>query len=285
MSDQHTPDATGRGQRRRRPRRGHPGESKLGGLHDHHASKGRAKREATGERLLDIEGLSKSFGTVHANRDITMHVERGEIVALLGENGAGKSTLVKQIFGLQSPDAGTITIKGDATPIKDPKDAIRRGIGMVHQHFQLVPVMTVAENIILGHETVSGRLDLECARTMVGSCPRSTASPSTRTPRSRTCRSAPSSGSRSSRPSRARSTCSSSTSRPPCSPPRRPTSSSASCASSPTAARRSSSSPTSCARCSRPPTGSTSCARARSWARSTTSQDRLPRPRLAHGRP
>ena len=154
MSDQHTPGANA--------------EGKLGGLHDHHGSTGRAKREATGERLLDIEGLSKSFGTVQANRDITMHVERGEIVALLGENGAGKSTLVKQIFGLQSPDEGTIAIKGDRTPIKDPKDAIRRGIGMVHQHFQLVPVMTVAENIILGHETVSGgRLDLDAARTMV----------------------------------------------------------------------------------------------------------------------
>ncbi len=155
MSDQHTPAAG-------------PPEGKLGGLHDHHGDKGRAKRDKTGERLLDIEGLSKSFGTVHANRDITMHVERGEIVALLGENGAGKSTLVKQIFGLQSQDSGTITIKGDPSPIKDPKDAIRRGIGMVHQHFQLVPVMTVAENIILGHEPVNGgRLDLESARTMV----------------------------------------------------------------------------------------------------------------------
>jgi ABC-type uncharacterized transport system ATPase subunit len=128
----------------------------------------RERRQSTGERLLDITGLSKSFGTVHANKDITMHVERGEIVALLGENGAGKSTLVKQIFGLQAPDTGTISIKGDATPIKDPKDAIRRGIGMVHQHFQLVPVMTVAENIILGHEpTNGGRLDLKSARTMV----------------------------------------------------------------------------------------------------------------------
>ena len=123
---------------------------------------------APAERLLDIEGLSKSFGTVRANRDINLHVGRGEIVALLGENGAGKSTLVKQIFGLIKPDHGTITIKGDASPIKDPKDAIRRGIGMVHQHFQLVPVMTVAENMILGHETTSrGVLDIEGARQLV----------------------------------------------------------------------------------------------------------------------
>ncbi|MET7951864.1 ABC transporter ATP-binding protein [Micromonospora sp. NPDC005324] len=129
----------------------------------------RGRRASTGERVLDIEGLSKSYGTVHANTDITLHIERGEIVALLGENGAGKSTLVKQIFGLTRPDRGRIVIKGDGTPIKDPKDAIRRGIGMVHQHFQLVPVMTVAENLILGHEPVRGgvRLDLEGARMMV----------------------------------------------------------------------------------------------------------------------
>ena len=122
-----------------------------------------------GEVLLDLAGLTKSFGSVRANRDITMHVRRGEIVALLGENGAGKSTLVNQIFGLITPDSGTVTVKGDSTPIKDPRDAIARGIGMVHQHFQLVPVMTVAENMILGHEPTRGgaMLDLESAREMV----------------------------------------------------------------------------------------------------------------------
>lgn len=122
-----------------------------------------------GEVLLDIEGLSKSFGAVRANRDISLNVRRGEIVALLGENGAGKSTLVNQIFGLISPDAGTVSVKGDTTPIRDPRDAIRRGIGMVHQHFQLVPVMTVAENMVLGHEPVKGGqlLDLQAAREMV----------------------------------------------------------------------------------------------------------------------
>ncbi|MBD3783878.1 MAG: ABC transporter ATP-binding protein [Micrococcales bacterium] len=122
-----------------------------------------------GEVLLSIENLSKSFGSVRANRDISLDVRRGEIVALLGENGAGKSTLVNQIFGLITPDTGTVSIKGDATPIKDPKDAIARGIGMVHQHFQLVPVMTVAENMMLGHEQTRGAgvLDLEAARRMV----------------------------------------------------------------------------------------------------------------------
>jgi len=121
-----------------------------------------------GEVLLDVKNLSRSFGKVQANKDITLHVRRGEIVALLGENGAGKSTLMNQIFGLISPDTGEVTIKGDKTPIKDPKDAISRGIGMVHQHFQLVPVMTVAENLMLGHESVKGGfLDLDSARAMV----------------------------------------------------------------------------------------------------------------------
>ncbi len=122
-----------------------------------------------GEVLLAIDGLSKSFGSVRANRDISLEVRRGEIVALLGENGAGKSTLVNQIFGLITPDSGTVSIKGDAAQIRDPKDAIARGIGMVHQHFQLVPVMTVAENMMLGHETTRGAgvLDLEAARRMV----------------------------------------------------------------------------------------------------------------------
>lgn len=123
---------------------------------------------AARERLLEISGLTKVYGTVRANDDITMHVDRGEIVALLGENGAGKSTLVKQIFGLVAPDSGTIVVGGDPRPIKDPTDAIRRGIGMVHQHFQLVPVMTVAENVILGHEPIArGSLDMGAARRLV----------------------------------------------------------------------------------------------------------------------
>ena len=171
-----------------------------------------------GEVLLDIDGLSKSFGSVRANRDISMHVRRGEIVALLGENGAGKSTLVNQIFGLITPDTGTVSVQGDATPIKDPRDAIRRGIGMVHQHFQLVPVMTVAENMMLGHEPTKagGRSTSPAPARWCARCRPSTGCRSTPTPRSRTCRSAPSSASRSSRRSRAGSTCSSSTSRPRC---------------------------------------------------------------------
>lgn len=120
------------------------------------------------ERLLELDGVSKAFGPVRANTDITLHVDRGEVVALLGENGAGKSTLVKQIFGLLRPDAGTIAVRGSDEPIRDPSDAIARGIGMVHQHFQLVPVMTVTENVILGHEPRRrGRVDLATARARV----------------------------------------------------------------------------------------------------------------------
>ncbi len=127
-----------------------------------------ADARSGGERLLELTGVTKSFGTVKANRDITLHVERGEIVALLGENGAGKSTLVKQIFGLISPDSGSIVVKGDQRPIKDPRDAIRRGIGMVHQHFQLVPVMSVADNIVLGNEPGNPfNIDRKAARAMV----------------------------------------------------------------------------------------------------------------------
>ena len=106
--------------------------------------------------LLRIENLSKTFGTVKANDDISLEVNKGEVVALLGENGAGKSTLVKTVFGLVKPDSGTITIKGELIEPGDTAAAIRNGIGMVHQHFQLVPVMSVAENIILGDEPHKG---------------------------------------------------------------------------------------------------------------------------------
>lgn len=120
------------------------------------------------ERLLEITNLTKVYGSVRANNGITLHVNRGEIIALLGENGAGKSTLVKQVFGLVTPDDGSIVIGNDPTPVKDPTDAIRRGVGMVHQHFQLVPVMTVAENVVLGHEPRKGlSLDLAAARKLV----------------------------------------------------------------------------------------------------------------------
>ncbi|MGI9197993.1 MAG: ABC transporter ATP-binding protein [Candidatus Nanopelagicales bacterium] len=102
--------------------------------------------------LLEATGLTKRFPGVVANADVSLSVHEGEILGLLGENGAGKSTLVKMIYGLYQPDEGEIRIKGEAVRLAGPRDAIRRGIGMVHQHFQLVPVFTVAENVILGDE-------------------------------------------------------------------------------------------------------------------------------------
>jgi simple sugar transport system ATP-binding protein len=102
--------------------------------------------------LLDARHLTKRFPGVIANDDVSLQLRRGEILGLLGENGAGKSTLVKMLFGLYRPDEGAIWIKGERVDLRSPKDAISRGVGMVHQHFQLVPVMTVAENVVLGAE-------------------------------------------------------------------------------------------------------------------------------------
>ncbi len=102
--------------------------------------------------LLEIQGVSKSFGSVVANENISLSVKEGEILALLGENGAGKSTLVKAVFGLVKPDSGTIKIDGQIMDSGDTAAAIASGVGMVHQHFQLVPVMSVTENLILGDE-------------------------------------------------------------------------------------------------------------------------------------
>ncbi|MFM7598267.1 MAG: ATP-binding cassette domain-containing protein, partial [Actinomycetota bacterium] len=104
------------------------------------------------EVVLQATGLTKRFPGVVANEDVSLTLRKGEILALLGENGAGKSTLVKMIYGLYAPDEGEIRIKGETVRLAGPRDAIKRGIGMVHQHFQLVPVFTVAENVVLGDE-------------------------------------------------------------------------------------------------------------------------------------
>ena len=105
-----------------------------------------------GEVVLEARGLTKRFPGVIANEDVSLKVRSGEIIALLGENGAGKSTLVKMIYGLYTPDEGEIFVKGERVKFHSSRDAIKAGIGMVHQHFQLVPVFTVAENVILGDE-------------------------------------------------------------------------------------------------------------------------------------
>ncbi|MFI9400607.1 ABC transporter ATP-binding protein [Nocardia sp. NPDC052316] len=118
---------------------------------------------------LELRGLTKRFGTFLANDHIDLTVAPGEIHCLLGENGAGKSTLMNMLYGLLQPDEGEILLNGTAIRCHSPRDAIAAGIGMVHQHFMLVPVFTVAENIILGREPVKGfaALDREAARRRV----------------------------------------------------------------------------------------------------------------------
>ena len=106
--------------------------------------------------LLEVTGVSKRYPGVVANDNISLTVNAGEVVALLGENGAGKSTLLKAVFGLIKPDSGEIKIGGTPIVFGDTAGVISLGVGMVHQHFQLVPVMTVAENIILGDEPKRG---------------------------------------------------------------------------------------------------------------------------------
>lgn len=102
------------------------------------------------ELAINMKGIQKVFPGVIANQDVNLQVACGEIHGLIGENGAGKSTLMNILYGLYQPDAGTIEIYGNSVSIKSPQDAIRLGIGMVHQHFMLVPSLTVLENIILG---------------------------------------------------------------------------------------------------------------------------------------
>ena len=119
---------------------------------------------------IELLGITKKFGTLVANDDINLKVESGEIHAILGENGAGKSTLMNIVYGLVKADSGSILIDGTKVEINDPAHALSFGIGMVHQHFMLVPVFTVVENIVLGHEdSKNGFLDFANARDKIKS--------------------------------------------------------------------------------------------------------------------
>lgn len=120
-----------------------------------------AGQAKSSEFAVEMIGISKSFGTLKALDHVDLRVRKGTIHALLGENGAGKSTLMKILYGLYTKDAGEIKIMGEPCEIKNPKQAIEHGIGMVHQHFMLVENMTIAENIVLGSELTKsfGRLD------------------------------------------------------------------------------------------------------------------------------
>ena len=112
---------------------------------------------------LEMRGITKRYPGVVANDAIDLRVEPGEIHALLGENGAGKSTLMNVLYGLARPDEGQILLDGQPITISGPSDAIAQGISMVHQHFMLVPVLTVAENILLGDETMANALFIDRA--------------------------------------------------------------------------------------------------------------------------
>jgi len=118
---------------------------------------------------LELRGITKRFGSLVANDHIDLTVEPGEIHCLLGENGAGKSTLMNVLYGLYQADEGEILLDDQVQHFAGPGDAMSAGIGMVHQHFMLIPVFTVAENVMLGHEetTFGGRLDLAKAREKV----------------------------------------------------------------------------------------------------------------------
>ncbi|WP_349963239.1 ABC transporter ATP-binding protein [Rhizobium sp. ZPR3] len=119
--------------------------------------------------IITLDKITKRYGSFVANEDISFTVASGEVHCLLGENGAGKTTLMNVIYGLSPADGGRILIDGSEVKFASPKDAIAAGVGMVHQHFMLIPAFTVAENIVLGQEptTMGDRLDLRTARQRV----------------------------------------------------------------------------------------------------------------------
>src|SRR6476660_5522256 len=112
--------------------------------------------EAPAEGGIDIRGITKRFPGVVANHDVDISIRPGTVHALIGENGAGKSTLMKILYGVQKPDAGTITVDGTEVSFSSPTDAIKVGIGMVFQHFMLADNLTVLENVALGAERLHG---------------------------------------------------------------------------------------------------------------------------------
>ncbi|MEM2142978.1 MAG: ATP-binding cassette domain-containing protein, partial [Candidatus Thorarchaeota archaeon] len=117
---------------------------------------------------VELENISKTFpGGVIANRDITLRIVEGEIHALLGENGAGKTTLMNILYGLISKDSGRIIVRGEVVEPRSPMDMIARGVGMVHQHFKLIPTLTVTENVVLGMEPAGSLVRLGGAGKML----------------------------------------------------------------------------------------------------------------------
>ena len=122
---------------------------------------------------LELRGITKRFGSLVANDHIDLTVEPGEIHCLLGENGAGKSTLMNVLYGLYQADEGEILLDDQVQHFDGPGDAMRAGIGMVHQHFMLIPVFTVAENVMLGNEATRLRRPPRPRRPRASGCARS----------------------------------------------------------------------------------------------------------------
>ena len=104
--------------------------------------------------ILELTGITRRFGPLLANDDISLHLQKGEILALLGENGAGKTTLMNILFGHYAADAGEVRVNGRALPAGQPRAAIAAGVGMVHQHFTLAGNLTVTDNIVIGSESL-----------------------------------------------------------------------------------------------------------------------------------
>ena len=130
----------------------------------------RELENAMKEPILEMRHICKGFPGVKANDDVNFSIYPGEIHALLGENGAGKSTLMNILTGIYKPDSGTIIYKGKPTVLKSPKSAVKRGIGMVHQHFRLVESLTVSENVYLGTKACKTILNLHEMHKRVGQC-------------------------------------------------------------------------------------------------------------------
>ena len=127
------------------------------------------KTAVGGTVAVRLTGIDKSFGPVRANRDASLEVAAGEIHALVGENGAGKSTLMRMLSGMYAPSAGRMEVNGRDVTGWTTAQAIAAGVGMVHQHFMLVPTLTVAENVVLGRELTShGQLDRAARRAYRG---------------------------------------------------------------------------------------------------------------------
>ena len=112
------------------------------------------------EPVVQFSHISMEFPGVLANDDVSLTIQKGEIFALVGENGAGKSTLMNILYGIYAPTGGRLTIKGEPVSHFSPRAAIGRGVGMVHQHFMLVPSFTVAQNVVLGREPRRGGISV-----------------------------------------------------------------------------------------------------------------------------